>query len=46
MNNNYTEKFVVTSRVKQGGPLSPILFIILIDVVINKMEIRAIYKPE
>jgi len=40
INNDYTEQFEVRSGVKEGDPLTPILFRILIDVVTNKLEIR------
>jgi retron-type reverse transcriptase len=40
INNDYTEQFEVRTGVKQGDPLSPILFSIVLDVIIRKLEIR------
>jgi porphobilinogen deaminase len=35
-----TEQFEVRTGVKQGDPLSPVLFSIVMDVIIRKLEIR------
>jgi hypothetical protein len=35
-----TEQFEITSRVKQGDPLSALLFNIVMDVIISKVEAR------
>jgi len=40
INNNMTEKFEITSGVKQGDPLSALLFSIVMDVIITKLEVR------
>jgi hypothetical protein len=40
INNDMTEQFVMTSRVKQVNPLSAPLFIIVMDVIISKLEVR------
>jgi hypothetical protein len=37
---NNTEQFEVRTGVKQGDPLSPFLFSIVMDVIIKKLEIR------
>ena len=40
VNNTYTSEFRVESRVKQGDPLSPALFSLVIDTVIKKIDMR------
>ena len=40
INNNMTEKFEITSGVKQGDPLSALLFSIVMDVIITKLDVR------
>jgi hypothetical protein len=40
VNNAYTEEFRVESGVKQGDPLSPTLFSLVIDTVIRKLDLR------
>jgi hypothetical protein len=40
INNDYSEQFEVRTGVKQGDPLSPVLFSIVLDVIIRKLEIR------
>jgi hypothetical protein len=35
-----TEQFEITSGVKQGDPLSAILFSVVMDVIISKLEAR------
>jgi hypothetical protein len=40
INNDYTEQFEVRTGVKQGDPLSPVLFSTVMDVIIRKLEIR------
>jgi retron-type reverse transcriptase len=35
-----TEQFEITSGVKQGDPLSALLFSIVMDVIISKLEAR------
>ena len=38
VNNAYTSEFRVESGVKQGDPLSPTLFSLVIDTVLKKLE--------
>jgi len=40
INNDMTEQFEITSGVKQGDPLSALLFSIVMDVIISKVEAR------
>ena len=40
VNNDMTEQFEITSGVKQGDPLSVLLFVIVMDVIISKLEAR------
>jgi hypothetical protein len=40
INNEFTDKFYVQTRVKQGDPLSATLFSIAMDAVLKKMELR------
>ena len=40
INNDMTEQFETTSGVKQGDPLSALLFSIVMDVIITKLEVR------
>jgi retron-type reverse transcriptase len=40
INNNMTEQFKITSGVKQGDPLSALLFSIVMDVIISKLDAR------
>jgi len=40
VNNAYTEEFRVESGVKQGDPLSPTLFSLVIDTVLKKLDLR------
>jgi hypothetical protein len=42
--NNMTEQFEITSGVKQGNPLSALLFSIVMGVIISKIE--AIYLQD
>ena len=42
-NNDMTEQFEVTSGVKQGDPLSALFFSIVMDVIISKWKLEAIY---
>jgi hypothetical protein len=44
INNDMTEQFEITSGVKQGDPLSALLFSIVMDVIISKLE--AIYLQD
>ena len=37
---NNTSEFRVDSRVKQGDPLSPMLFSLVIDTILMKLDIR------
>ena len=39
VNNAYTEEFRVESGVKQGDPLSPTLFSLVIDTVLKKLDL-------
>jgi hypothetical protein len=39
VNNAYTMKFRVESGVKQGDPLSPTLFSLVIDIVLKKLDL-------
>jgi retron-type reverse transcriptase len=41
INNEFTEKFDVQTRVKQGDPLSDTLFSIAMDSILKKTELRA-----
>jgi hypothetical protein len=43
IHNDMTEQFEITSVVKQGDPLSALLFSIVMDVIITKLEVRGIY---
>ena len=43
INNDMTEQFEVTSGVKQGDPLSALFFSIVMDVIISKWKLEAIY---
>jgi hypothetical protein len=40
INNDMTEQFEITSAIKQGDPLSALLFSIVMDVIISKVEAR------
>jgi hypothetical protein len=40
INNDMTEQFEITSGLKQGDPLSALLFSIVMDVIISKVEAR------
>jgi hypothetical protein len=40
VNQNHTEKFKMSTGVKQGDPLSATLFIIVIDDILNQLELR------
>ena len=40
VNQNYTEKFEITTRVKQGDPLSATLFSIVNDNILKQLELR------
>jgi len=40
VNNAYTEEFRVESGVKQGDPLSPTLFSLVIDTVLKELDLR------
>jgi len=40
VNNLYTSEFRVESGVKQGDPLSPMLFSLVIDTILKKLDIR------
>jgi hypothetical protein len=40
INNDMTDQFEITSGVKQGDPLSALLFSIVMDVIISKVEAR------
>jgi len=40
VNQNYTEKFEITTEVKQGDPLSATLFSIVIDDILKHLELR------
>jgi len=40
INNDMTEQFEITSGVKQGDPLSALLFSIVMNVIISKVEAR------
>jgi len=40
VNQNYTEKFEITTGVKQGDPLSTTLFSIVIDNILKQLELR------
>jgi len=39
VNQNYTEKFEIMTRVKQGNPLSATLFSIVIDNILKQLEL-------
>jgi hypothetical protein len=39
VNNAYTEEFRVESGIKQGDPLSPTLFSLVIDTVLKKLDL-------
>ena len=43
INNDMTEQFEITSGVKQGDPLSALLFSIVMDVIISKWKLEEIY---
>jgi len=40
VNSTYTSEFRVESGVKQGDPLSPTLFSLVIDTVLKKLDLR------
>ena len=40
VNNNYSEWFETKTGVRQGDPLSPLLFSVVLDSVITNLEIR------
>jgi hypothetical protein len=40
INDTLTEQFEVSAGVKQGNPLSALLFSIVMDVVMSKLEMR------
>jgi len=40
VNNAYTSEFKVESRVKQGDLLSPMLFSLVIDTILKKLDVR------
>jgi len=40
VNNAYTSEFRVESGAKQGDPLSPTLFSLVIDTVLKKLDLR------
>ena len=40
VNNAYTMEFRVESGVKQGDPLSPTLFSLVIDTILKKLDLR------
>jgi len=40
VNQNYTEKFEITTGVKQGNPLSATLFSMVIDGILKQLELR------
>ena len=40
VNQNYTEKFEISTGVKQGEPLSATLFSIVIDDILKQLELR------
>jgi len=40
VNQNYTEKFEISTRVKQGDPLLATLFSIVIDDIVKQLELR------
>jgi RNA-directed DNA polymerase len=40
INNNYTEWFETRKGVRQGGPLSAVLFSLVLDTVITNLEVR------
>ena len=40
VNKTYTSEFKVESGVKQGDPLSPTLFSLVIDTVLKKIDLR------
>jgi hypothetical protein len=40
VNQNYTETFEISTRVKQGDPLSATLFSIVIDDILKQLELR------
>jgi len=40
VNHNYTEKFEITTGVKQDDPLSATLFSIVIDYILKQLELR------
>jgi hypothetical protein len=40
VNQNYTEKFEISTGVKQGDPLSATLFSIAIDGILKQLELR------
>jgi hypothetical protein len=42
VNQNYTEKFEISTGVKQGDPLSATIFIIVIDDILKQLELRGI----
>ena len=41
VNQNYTEKFEITTGVKQGDPLSATLLRIVIDDILKQLELRS-----
>ena len=40
VNQNYTDKFEITTGVKQGDPLSETLFSIVIEDILKQLELR------
>ena len=46
INNDITEQFEITSGVTQGDPLSALLFSIVMNVIISKLKLEAIYLQD